>query len=70
MLLRKFLSLREGKMGERISVPYMTAAKLPCYYVKEHIHRNTEFGLTRSEQKSKKVNVLSLETAYALRFKD
>lgn len=59
---------REGKIGDRISVPCYCSktALLLC----KTVHRNTEFGLTKLELKSKKVNVLSLQTAYALCFRD
>lgn len=44
------------------------SAKLPCYYVKKYT--GVHLWFTRSEQESKEVNVLSLETAYTLCFKD
>lgn len=53
----------EGKIRDRISVQYLIAAKLLCYYLKLY----TECSDSRLEHQYKKISILCLEEAYALK---
>lgn len=53
----------EGKIRDRISVQYLIAEKLLCYYLKLY----AECSDSRLEHQSKKISVLCLKEAYALK---